>query len=230
MAIPELRHRPRVRRRPHGDHRGAAERLKYRATAGIGDAKLWDPAEFDLEGSDLVDERTDDDKINCSGKLTNVRTVTLVDLEVRCLGGDRERVITIPKIEPKETITFSKKFPAKAGDVVFIEIYQGRDVLGLRDLKIAAKDRALYDFFVKLHGDTRLALREHDFKTKFYVQLQTPEKQAFSTLDLAMVAKAYDPIDLARAQFEKPDVDLELNIYVERKNYSWDGVKLNLVE
>ena len=213
-------------------YRWRRERLKYRATAGIGDAKLWDPAEFDVTVTDLVDERTDDNKIKCSGKLTNVRTVTLVDLNIRCIGSDQDRVIPIAKIEPNQTINFSQTFDAKVADVVFVEVFQGREQLALIDLEVAAKDRALYDFFVKLHGDTRLALREHDFTKRFYVQLQTPEKQKQSELDLAMVAKAYDTIDKARAQFTlaDPEAELELHIYVERKNYSWDGVKLALVE
>lgn len=212
-------------------YRWRRDRLRYRATAGIGDAKLWDPTEFDLQGDDLVDERTEDNKIKCSGKLTNVRTVTLVDIQIRCIGSDTERVIPIAKIEPKETITFSQTFEAKAADVVFIEVYQGREFLSLIDLKLAAKDRALYEFFVKLHTDTRLALREHDFKTKFYVQLQTSEKLKKDELDLAMVEKAYDTIDKARVSLGlAEDAELELNIYVERKNHRWDGVKLEPLE
>jgi hypothetical protein len=216
----------------HASYRWRREPLRGRAHAGIGDLKLLDPADFDLEITDLVAEKIDDDeRIKCEGKLTNLRTVTLVDLQVRCIAGDLERVIPIAKIEPKQTVTFAHAFEAKVNDYLAVEVFRGRDILLLLDKARNAQTETFHDFFVKLHADTRLAERELRRDKEFFVQLKAPVKARLGDIELDTVKKAYEQIDAARALFEiDEDVELELELYIEYKRYAWDGEKLTLLD
>jgi hypothetical protein len=213
-------------------YRWRRERLRGRSLVGIGDVKLDDASELDVDLADLVLEKRDDDtRIKCQGKLTNLRSVTLVDLQVRCVAGDLERVIPIAKLEPKQTFAFDNTFPAKENDVLLVEVFRGRDILILRNKTVEDRDAALYDFFIKLHADTNLALREHDKTNRFYVQLQMPWKARIGDVDLATVKTAFDRIDAARALFEiGADAELELEVFVDRKRYGWDGEQLTFIE
>jgi hypothetical protein len=216
----------------HASYRWRREPLRGRAHAGIGDLKVLDPADFDLDISDLVAEKTDDgERVKCEGKLTNLRTVTLVDLQVRCIAGDLERVVPIAKIEPKQTVAFAKSFEAKIADYLVVEVFRGREVMQVRDKAQNDKTQAHHDFFVKLHADTRLAERELRIVDDFFVQLEPPSKARLGDVDLEMVKKAYQQIDAGRDVLGvDPELELELQLFIEWKRYAWDGTQLTPID
>ncbi|MBA3503355.1 MAG: hypothetical protein M4D80_17870 [Myxococcota bacterium] len=218
----------------HASYRWRREPLRGRAHAGIGDLKVLDPADFDLDISELVVEKIDNFKrVKCEGKLTNLRTVTLVDLQIRCIAGDLERVISIEKIEPKQTLAFKQTFEAKVADYLVVEVFRGREVMQVRDKAQNDKVQARHDFFVKLHAETGLAERELKIEDQFFVQLQAPAKARVGDVDLDMVKKAYEQIDAGRAVFDidpELELELELELHIEWKRYAWDGEKLTPID
>jgi hypothetical protein len=100
----------------------------------------------------------------------------------------------------------------------------------VRDMIVEAKTKALYDFFVALHTETGLALREHNITDKFYVQLQAQPRSRRGDVHDDVVIAAAAKLEKARALFEVEDADLEFQVYVDRKTYTWNGTELTVNE
>lgn len=201
------------------------DRLRGRASAGIGDVVISDPADFDVALADVVDEQ-EGDQLRCSLKLTNLRTVTLLDLQVRCVGGDGERVIAVPRIEPKQTLELAKTFAVPERGEPFVEVFRGREPLVALDVAEEERARRRYDLFAGLQRDTQLALRSHDVTDgRFYVELQT--RAGVAEVDADRVRSAAARIEAARTELGTVgDAELELQVLVDRKRHDWNGSAL----
>jgi len=208
-------------------------RLGPRAWAGMGDVTLADPAGFDLELSDLVDQRrSDPDQIECEGTLANLHEEPLTDVEVRCILGDRSDVIHVPELGTGETYHFHETFDVDDDAEPLFEVYRKREPLTVHDRDAAARTRDLLAFATKIYRDTDLALISHEIKGKFEVALlarrgfdrRTPDER-YQAVDRAY--RAYDAG--LRAHYDLPeDLTLSLTIDVEHSptSYTYDGARL----
>ena len=204
------------------------ERLGDRVVAGMGDVLLSDPADFDLEVRDLVDEKRGD-AIQCAGTLVNTHDRTLRNLAIRCVAGDRIRVIAIPELGPNAEHTFSQAFDSDEDEAPFFEVVSGREPLAVRDAKAEAAAANVLDIAKQVYDETQLALVTHTTKDTFAVNVRTTMEFETQPEDARMlrVTNAYRRYDALRALYRiDPTAHLTLHIDVIDDAYEFDGVQL----
>jgi hypothetical protein len=212
-------------------HRWRRDRLRERAVAGMGDALVSDPADFDLDVENLVDKR-DGDRIVCSGTFVNRQARAFDHVDVRCIGGDRVNVISIPHIAPDASVAFEHSFDVKGTEQTgFFEVVSGREPLEIRDVGAEARIAKAFAVAAKIHDELQLTLSGHQVSaTGIAVQFDAPADLATrSEAELTDVAKAaYAECRALRAIYALPTKsDLDISIAIERgKTYDFDGTTL----
>lgn len=208
-------------------YRWRREHLRGRTTAGIGDLHRSDPSDFDLDLAESLVEKVRG-VVHCKGTLKNLRAVTLLDLEVRCIAWDRKRVLRIPKLEAGAVYTFDETFEATEDDYLVIDVFRGRVPQLVRDVTAEAQVEARYAFFVELQAATKLSLLEHDISDEhFYIRLKARSTDGIDDIEVDTIAAVAKQLEEARARLGVPRAPrLELQLFVERKIYDWDGLTL----
>ena len=206
------------------DHRSAyvrwsRERLRATVTAGMGDAQLYDPADYDVEVRDLVDT-ADGEHVHCKGTLANLRDKPLAQVEVRCVAGDRDRVIRVPDLAASATFAFDETFDGESNDVAGLSVYAGTEPLFARDVDADTHTRALLDMALAAYGDAQLALVEHKSAAVTLLGPEGFDKQPLEQRERAANA-AYE-------RYAGLGKELVLTIQVRLSNvtYTFDGVSL----
>jgi len=220
-----------------GVMRWRRDRLRYRALAGMGDALLSDPADYDLEVTDLVNRLEPKGKVPkvlCSGTFTNVTAKPIEHVDVRCVGGDRLRVISIPAIAAGESAHFDQSFDAPDGEQPFFEVVSGREPLEVRMVENEARLLEVFQLAAAVHDATQLTLEQHKPAAPMTVRVSAPAGFAQRSVDdLTAVARtAYQRfVSIGRIYGLPPDPEFTLTIAIEAgKTYKFDGTELTPVE
>jgi len=220
-----------------GIMRWRRDRLRYRALAGIGDALLSDPADYDLDVTGLVNRLETKGKVPrvlCSGTFTNVTAKPIEHVDVRCVGGDRLRVISIPAIAAGGSAHFDQPFDAPDGEQPFFEVVSGREPLEVRMVENEARLLKVFELAAAVHDDTQLTLEQHKPAAPMTVRVSAPPRFAQRSLeDLTAVARvAFQRfVSIGQIYGLPPDPEFTLTIAIEAgKTYKFDGTDLTPVE
>jgi hypothetical protein len=220
-----------------GIMRWRRDRLRYRASAGMGDALITDATDFDLEVRDLVNRRGLKGKapvVLCSGTFTNVTAKAIEHVAVRCVAGDRVNVISIPSIAPGATAHFDHTFETPDGQDAFFEVVSGREPLEVRLVENEARLLKVFQLAATVHDETQLTLERHKPAAPMTVQVSAPTKFADKTTEeLTAVARTAFQRLLSIGQIYglPPDPEFTLTIVIEQgKTYKFDGTELTPVE
>jgi hypothetical protein len=207
------------------------DRLREVASAGIGDAAVVDPADFDVE---LRDRKVviDGTKVSCSGVLHPIGA-TLENLRLGCIRDDREQTIHIASIPP-DGYRFDATFEAKPGDEVELAIFKDREPLFVFQTTFVGRLRQAFDVAADVHARTSLVLASHDVNRSdatIDVYVAAPPDWGERTDDTRRLAaqRAYTHFEQLRTIYELPaTATLTLHVDVKRSihDYTFDGATL----
>lgn len=213
-------------------YRWRRDRLGGRATAGIGEALLADPAEMDVEVRDLKNVR-DKDHITCSGTVVNTQRRRVDRLELRCVWKDRKHVIQVPALEPGASHPFSASFEVNADAWPYFEAFIDGEPLQVRNIEIETRTQKVINIAAEMYASTGLALEGHETRKEFEVTLRAPSDFATRTADArtSAAAGAHERLEQLRALYGvEAATPLSLRIQVEVSDiaYTFDGKELTL--
>jgi hypothetical protein len=208
------------------------ERLGLRATAGMGPGVLADLASYPLELQQRAIAK-DAGHITCSGTLVNLRPLPLVDVQVRCIRGDRKRVIAIGTLPPGGSARFSESYAASEDDNPQLQISAHDDPIDYLDRVDEDRDRKVFELGVAIYDATHLAIDSRTTEDGFYVELKGSAEFADQpeAKRLAAVEDAYQRLQALRPLYSVDDAT-KLSIHIELRRssimYDYDGEKLTV--
>ncbi len=205
------------------------DRLGDHAVAGMGDVLLSDLADSDLEVNDLDNEHVGT-QIKCSGTLTNARDRALRDIEIRCIGGDRKRVIAIPELGPHASQAFTQTFDVDEDDATFFEVVSGHRPLLVQDAQEEARLQKIFELATAVYRDTQLELVSRKV-TEYAATLTLRAAKGFDKLPaderMRAVTTAYAEYKALRGLYDLgPLAPFKLHIDGGDRYYDFDGDKL----
>lgn len=207
-------------------------RLETRATAGMGFALEADYASYPIELRQRALSKADK-RITCAGTLVNLRPLPLLDVKIRCIAGDRTRVIEIGTLAPGAAQPFSQSYEVNDDDEPNLEISIQNDAVEYLDQLDEERDHKAFELGAAVYEATGLAIDEQDLSDDPLVTLTAPEDFAKKPEDVRFtaVANAYQRLQALRALYGYEDgAKMGLHIEVRRSTiaYDYDGEKLTL--
>jgi hypothetical protein len=208
------------------------ERLAVRTSAGMGPGMLVDLASYPLELQHRAIAK-DGARITCAGTLVNVRPLPLVDVTVRCIDGDRKRVIAIGTLAPGGTAKFAESYEVEDGAEPNLEVFAHDHPIEYLDRVEEDRDRKVFELGVAVYDATQLAIDTQSGDDELLVELSAPAdfSDKPEATRLAAVADAYQRLQALRSLYGYDD-EMKLTLHVDVKRstiaYDYDGEKLTL--
>jgi hypothetical protein len=238
QSITALLRDPEVRTTVHyADRRLAVERwrrnrLRDHVSAGMGDALIADPKDFDVEVRDL-DNKRENDRVTCAGTLVNLQARKLEHVTLRC-SANRKLAIDIGDLEPNASKQFSETFTTDEDGVATFEAFSGRSELEVRHPEWETRDEKVLAVATDVYAATRLALQRHTPKKEdktisvgLLADLEFDERSWEAREQAAATAfKRYEALRDIYGLDASSELYLHIEIDLTDISYDYDGKKL----
>jgi hypothetical protein len=226
----EIRTQVRFRDERVAIRRWRRARMRERTFVGMGDIHLSDPSELDVELRDRSDSMNEH-KIHCSGTVVNTRPMPQDALSVRCIYGDRKRVIDVPVLAPGATFAFDQTYEVGNDASPVIEIARRGEAIEFYDTKFEQRTQQEFELAAKIYDDTGLALDWHRTDDRFVVAVKSVASYETLSEDqrLRLAQQAYKAFEGLRSLEPVPDdakLVLRIDLFESPTYYEFDGSKL----
>ena len=198
----------------------------------MGDALVSDPEDYDFEVSALKNDKTDDDKITCTGVLRSLMAKP-VKVAVKC-SGNREHVIDLGELAPDQSKAFSQTFTVSEwGEAPFINAMVDGTPSMPRTLEYEQRMQAVFELAAGVYDETKLALLEHDPQDEAVnVSLEAPPSFAELAREAqeAAIMAAYEKYAGLRGIYHvdpKSPLRLKVTVELSELSFRYDGTVLS---